>query len=47
MSYKPPETPTRIPPDINSNAMQLTIPTVFLNRAAKAAVKQLKEEEIL
>ena len=27
--------------------MQLTIPTVFLDRASKAAVKQLKKGEIL
>ena len=44
MNQNPPETPTRIPPDINNNAMQLTIPTVFLDKTTKAAAKQTKEE---
>src|SRR5213596_3560290 len=51
MNQNPPETPTRIPPDINNNAMQLTIPTVFLDKAAKAkaaaAAKQSKEQDFL
>src|SRR5204862_6514541 len=47
MNQNLPETPTKIPSDINNNAMQLTIPTVFLNKTAKAAAKQSKEEEFL
>src|SRR5947207_15537647 len=51
MTQNPPETPTRIPPDIDNNAMQLTIPTVFLDKAAKAkaavAAKQSKEQDFL
>src|SRR5207247_2613523 len=49
MNQNPPETPTRIPPDINNNAMQLTIPTVFLDKAAKAkaAAKQSKAQDFL
>src|SRR5436190_19338562 len=49
MNQNPSETPTRISPDINNNAMQLTIPTVFLDKAAKAkaAAKQSKEQDIL
>ena len=49
MNQNLPETPTKIPPDINNNAMQLTIPTVFLDKAAKAkaAAKQSKEQDIL
>src|SRR5216117_3112905 len=51
MNQNPPETPTRIPPDINNNAIQLTIPTVFLDKAAKAkaaaAAKQSKEQDFL
>ena len=50
MDYNPPETPTRIPPDTYSNAMQLTISTVFLNKTAKVAAKQAnqsKEDEYL
>src|SRR5213596_971419 len=51
MNQNPPETPTRIPPDINNNAMQLTISTVFLDKAAKAkaaaAAKQSKEQDFL
>src|SRR5437667_2357352 len=41
------ETSTKIPSDINNNAMQLTISTVFLDKAAKAAAKQSKEQDIL
>jgi len=43
------ETPTKIPSDINNNAMQLTIPTVFLDKAAKAkaVAKQSKEQDFL
>ncbi len=33
------ETSTKIPLDRDINAMQLTIPTVFLDRKAKAAAK--------
>src|SRR5437667_2436593 len=44
MNQNPPETPTRISPDINNNAMQLTVPTVFLDKTTKAAAKQAKEE---
>src|SRR5438046_10364950 len=49
MNQNPPETLTRIPPDINNNAMQLTIPTVFLDKAAKAkaVAKQSKEQDFL
>src|SRR5204863_7562435 len=49
MNQNPPETPTRIPPDINNNAMQLTIPTVFLDKTvkAKAAAKQSKAQDFL
>src|SRR5436189_4460393 len=51
MNQNPPETLTRIPPDINNNAMQLTIPTVFLDKAAKAkaaaAAKQSKKQDFL
>src|SRR5881394_2902002 len=49
MNQNSPETPTRIPPDINNNAMQLTIPTVFLDKAvkAKAAAKQSKAQDFL
>jgi chemotaxis protein histidine kinase CheA len=47
MNQNPPETPTRVPSDINNNAMQLTIPTVFLDKTAKAAAKQSKEEKFL
>ena len=36
MNQNSPETPTRISSDINNNAMQLTISTVFLDKAAKA-----------
>ncbi len=34
-----PETPTKIPPDIHTSAMQLTVPTVYLDKAEKAAAK--------
>src|SRR6266480_3093756 len=49
MNQNPPETPTRISSDINNNAMQLTIPTVFLDKAAKAkaAAKQSKAQDFL
>src|SRR5947207_5767116 len=47
MNQNLPETSTKIPPDINNNAMQLTIPTVFLDKAAKAAAKQSKEQDFL
>src|SRR5436189_1909633 len=51
MNQNLPETSTRIPSDINNNAMQLTIPTVFLDKAAKAkaaaAAKQSKEQDFL
>src|SRR5436190_22946973 len=47
MNQNLPETPTKIPPDINNNAMQLTISTVFLDKAAKAAAKQSKEQDFL
>src|SRR5438034_5927174 len=49
MNQNPPETPTRIQPYINNNAMQLTIPTVFLDKAAKAkaVAKQSKEQDFL
>jgi hypothetical protein len=38
------ETSTRILSDINNNVMQLTVPTVFLDKTTKAAAKQAKEE---
>ena len=47
MNQNLPETSTKIPSDINNNAMQLTIPTVFLDKAAKAAAKQSKEQDFL
>src|SRR5947207_8553950 len=47
MNQNPPETLTRISSDINNNAMQLTISTVFLDKAAKAAAKQTKEQDFL
>jgi len=51
MNQNSSETPTRIPSDINNNAMQLTISTVFLDKAAKAkaaaAAKQSKEQDFL
>src|SRR5204863_382127 len=47
MNQNLPETSTKIPSDINNNAMQLTISTVFLDKAAKAAAKQSKEQDFL
>src|SRR5438034_6762306 len=49
MNQNPPETLTRISSDINNNAMQLTISTVFLDKAAKARAiaKQSKEQDFL
>ena len=49
MNQNLPETPTKIPSDINNNAMQLTISTVFLDKAvkAKAVAKQSKEQDFL
>src|SRR5947207_2189548 len=47
MNQNSPETFTRISSDINNNAMQLIIPTVFLDKAAKAAAKKSKEQDFL
>src|SRR6266487_5657694 len=49
MNQNPSETLTRISSDINNNTMQLTILTVFLDKAvkAKAAAKQSKEQDFL
>src|SRR6266516_2279718 len=49
MNQNSPETLTRISSDINNNAMQLTIPTVFLDKAvkAKAVAKQSKEQDFI
>src|SRR5437762_5642217 len=51
MTQNPPETSTRISSDIDNNAMQLTISTVFLDKTAKvkaaAAAKQSKEQDFL
>src|SRR5436190_9758589 len=49
MNQNSSETLTRILSDINNNAMQLTISTVFLDKAvkAKAAAKQLKAQDFL
>src|SRR5947208_15173569 len=49
MNQNSPETLTRISSDINNNAMQLTISTVFLDKAAKAraVAKQSKEQDFL
>src|SRR2546421_11759923 len=49
MNQNSSETLTRISSDINNNAMQLTILTVFLDKAAKARVvaKQSKEQDFL
>ena len=47
MNQNSSETFTRISSDINNNAMQLTISTVFLDKAAKAAAKQSKEQDFL
>ena len=41
------ETSTRISSDINNNAIQLTISTVFLDKNTKAAAKQSKEQDFL
>jgi len=49
MNQNSSETSTRISSDINNNAMQLTISTVFLDKAAKARAiaKQSKEQNFL
>src|SRR5436190_1149612 len=49
MNQNSPETLSRISSDINNNAMQLIIPTVFLDKAvkAKAVAKQSKEQDFL
>src|SRR6266513_5664224 len=49
MNQNSPETLTRISSDINNNAMQLIISTVFLDKAAKARAiaKQSKEQDFL
>src|SRR5204863_6093504 len=49
MNQNSSETFTRISSDINNNAMQLTISTVFLDKAAKARTiaKQSKEQDFL
>src|SRR5436190_18621677 len=49
MNQNSPETLTRISSDINNNAMQLIISTVFLDKAvkAKAAAKQSKAQDFL
>src|SRR5213592_2916086 len=49
MNQNSSETLTRISSDINNNAMQLTISTVFLDKAAKAkaVAKQSKEQDFL
>src|SRR6266487_3570471 len=47
MNQNSSETSTRISSDINNNVMQLTISTVFLDKAAKAAAKQSKEQDFL
>ncbi len=49
MNQNSSETLTRISSDINNNAMQLTISTVFLDKAvkAKAAAKQSKAQDFL
>src|SRR6266487_1559974 len=47
MNQNSSETSTRISSDINNNAMQLIISTVFLDKAAKAAAKQSKEQDFL
>src|SRR5436190_13319416 len=49
MNQNSPKTLTRISSDINNNAMQLTISTVFLDKAvkAKAAAKQSKAQDFL
>src|SRR5205809_5040424 len=47
MNQNSSETSTRISSDINNNAMQLTISTVFLDKTAKAAAKKSKEQDFL
>src|SRR6266536_3834403 len=50
MNYNLPETHTKIPSNKDINVMQLTIPTIFLDKKAKAAAKQsksLKKDEYL
>ena len=49
MNQNSSETFIRISSDINNNAMQLTISTVFLDKAvkAKAVAKQSKEQDFL
>src|SRR5436189_4967282 len=49
MNQNSPETSTRISSDINNNAMQLIISTVFLDKAVKvkAIAKQSKEQNFL
>ena len=49
MNQNSSETSTRISSDINNNAMQLTISTVFLDKAAKARAiaKQSKKQDFL
>src|SRR5204863_7945536 len=49
MNQNPSETLTRISSDINNNAMQLTISTVFLDKVVKtkAAAKQSKAQDFL
>src|SRR5436190_7146645 len=49
MNQNSSETLTRISSDINNNAMQLIIPTIFLDKAAKARVvaKQSKKQDFL
>ena len=51
MTQNSSETSTRISSDIDNNAMQLTISTVFLNKTVKvkaaAAAKQSKKQDFL
>src|SRR5204863_9562557 len=47
MNQNSSETSIKISSDINNNVMQLIISTVFLDKTAKAAAKQSKEEEFL
>src|SRR5204862_62234 len=47
MNQNSSETSIRISSDINNNAMQLTISTIFLDKAAKAAAKQSKKQDFL
>ncbi len=39
MNHNHSETLTRISPDIHISAMQLTVSTIYLDKAAKAAAK--------